>query len=701
MEAPPYTDTILLEANRKSSAEYLAGNNDSKSSWTNDMGNGVKLDIGDTISVHSAYISEIGNEDSTIEIKGRKATNNLGQEQKYTSTNVTLVKTEGQLSNGTITEAKTSEGNYGWEYTEDKNVVNTIRDDEINLTHSYYKCSQGDNYFMLPRKWGANDRKGWFDGATNWSQYDSSTNGYVDSVNPYRLGTDYSDIRKFGQTNGYGFSSESGVKSHRTTISHDGRRFTLFVRKSFKNYVPDGEKTGFYLQGERDPAMMDFIWYKKTVKYNVTQGFNSPANVASQITNKMVDTKKIENISFGEEINGSGTQIDGQIKQNNLNLEAQSNTYEIFPCSTAWFLKNAGELWFNDSYNPALSVPLTNDNTVTLNTYQNTLTFNFDDNPFRGVTYNASRMFSDGHLRTGWKFLEVYRDTDDAVIPEYNWLKGVAICNIREYNHSKAMTVVGFDKEYNGSQVDIDTSTFHPVAKFTNEHLPILYESCYSTVGYLRPEIQEAGREFNAGFNVTSNVTIDGSFRTLHMTHPMNTQQDQLGNDQPSTILTQIPWTEDNLLALKKLFDAQGLYPELFDYDGMSASQKDLINVTESTKDNVSVNTMRFLHMNDKTQEEYIGANTYITQNIEDVEFGEKITVATTTLLKRGMRLYQSDLDTSTERLFPEDTFITFVGSNFIYVSNAHNASLNVSGNLPLYIDFTQGGLGSIQVILI
>jgi hypothetical protein len=38
------------------------------------LGSGIKLDIGDTISVHSAYISEIGCEDATIEIKGRNAT---------------------------------------------------------------------------------------------------------------------------------------------------------------------------------------------------------------------------------------------------------------------------------------------------------------------------------------------------------------------------------------------------------------------------------------------------------------------------------------------------------------------------------------------------------------------------------------------------------------------------------------------------
>ena len=126
MEAPPYTDTILLEANRKSSAEYLAGNFESNSTWINDLGAGIKLDIGDTISVHSAYISEIGNESATIEVKGRNARNNIGERQLYTSVNVSGVKTQGGKSSGrdNIEAFKTSDGNYSWDYTVDDNLVN-------------------------------------------------------------------------------------------------------------------------------------------------------------------------------------------------------------------------------------------------------------------------------------------------------------------------------------------------------------------------------------------------------------------------------------------------------------------------------------------------------------------------------------------------------------------------------------------------
>ena len=68
-----YVDTILLEANRKSSPEYLAsfaGNASNPSSWSNSVGSGIKLGIGDKISIHSAYISEMNH--LLLRLKGNK-----------------------------------------------------------------------------------------------------------------------------------------------------------------------------------------------------------------------------------------------------------------------------------------------------------------------------------------------------------------------------------------------------------------------------------------------------------------------------------------------------------------------------------------------------------------------------------------------------------------------------------------------------
>ena len=703
MEAPSYTDTILLQANRKSSAEYLAGNNEGKSSWTNDVGSGVKLDIGDTISVHSAYISEIGNEDSTIEIKGKTAINNLGEKQSYTTKNVTSNKTEGETNNGSSTFLiQTTEGNYGWEYNASEST-HTITDDTIFLTHSYYKCVQGDNYISLPRAWGADDRRGWWDGAQDWSAPNTSKTGAVYKPNPYRLGSDYSFIRTLGNpANGYGYEvNESQIGDDRTEIDNDGRRYTLFVRKSFKNYTPEGEKTGFTLQGERDPALMDFMWYRKTVKYEVSQGFNSPANVATQITNKMNDIDKIVNVSLGEDndVDDTDSRRDGQIKQNNLNLQAQSNTFETFPCSNSWFIRNAGELWFNDTYSDNIKVPFffgghgntaIDDNSNLLCMVQE------NSGVFEGKTYTTGEAYEQGHLRVGWKFLEARRSDTNAVYGELGLFKGAEICGIRDNRiDGEQGTYCKMNKElgtYPGGQGALvpDVGAGHAIfCSFSNEELAMYYDSCYSTVGYLRPEIQEYGRELMKDDNFERD-TIDGSYIADVMALPLTSE---INGENKSTITTGIPWTEENLLKLKNLFEAQALYPELFEYDGMSASQQALINVTEQEKANVSVDKMRFLHMNasqsaniDDFEVSFVSASrttlgAYI--EIEDFEIPD---------MKIGMRIFSSSNDTASGRFVPKDTFVTKIDTtnNFIYISNDYDEAFT-----PAEMLLTSGVIGS------
>jgi hypothetical protein len=706
MEAPPYTDTILLQANRKSSAEYLGGSDLGKSSWTNDLGSGIKLDIGDEISVHSAYISEIGNEDSTIEIKGRIAINNLGERQSYTTKTTTLTKLEGQKNNGSSTyKLQTTEGNYSWEYNASENT-HQITDDALYLTHSYYKCAQGDNYISLPRAWGADDRRAWWDGAQDWNASNTSKTGAVHSPNPYRLGTDYSFVRTFGNpANGYGYeTNETTIGQDRTEISNDGRRYTLFVRKSFKNYTPEGEKTGFTLQGERDPALMDFIWYRKTVKYEVSKGFNSPANVATQITNKMNDINEIVNVSLGEDNDpDTNTRKDGQIKQNNLNLQAQSNTFETFPCSNAWFIRNAGELWFNDTYSDDFNVPMffggSGDGDIAPE--QNLFNLGENGGTFEGTTYTAGHMWENGQVKVGWKFKYAKRTDTNQIYTLLNQLVGAEICGIRDNRVSgETGTWVKMNKEITanpGTELIRNPGAGHLYYwNMSNEDLAMYFDSCYSTVGYLRPEIQEYGRELMKDEDF-ERTTIDGSFLTYIMRMPLT---NPYYSANKSTILTGIPWTEENLIKLKNFIESQELYPELFDWDGMSASQQALINVTEANKADVSPDKMRFLHMNDGSQEGTL------EQEIDDL-FVTYVSATRTTLgayieiradeintVVRGMRIIDSQRDTPTERFLPKDTFVTKVDyiNNYIYISNDYsdNASL-----VPQHMILTSAGLGS------
>tara|TARA_R110002110_G_scaffold140305_2_gene327498 strand:+ start:3558 stop:7454 length:3897 start_codon:yes stop_codon:yes gene_type:complete len=724
-----YTDTTLLEANRKSSVEFLGGNFTSPNSWNNDLGSGFKLDIGDTISVESGYISEIGNEEATIEITGKKAINNKGETQRYTTQNISLVKVQGAENNQNDYNATTNpdasedlsskEGNFSWTFTEDDPTVNDIQDDEINMTHSYYKTSQGDNYISLPRRCSSDDIQGWYQSGVLWSQYNSIKNGSVEKANPYRIGTDYYDARYFGnKDNGWGYNLTNGALSTRTELANDGSKYTLFVRKEIKNYVPKGEKTNFALDGQRDPACMDYMWYKRTVKYKITNGFNSPANVATQFTNEMSNVREIENISYG--VQNLAQPAEGQKKANNINLEAASNTFEPFPCATAWFINSAADLYYKNSYdnkvliaNTAAEGATPQDRGFQYDKYQNQFRIGAT-NPVSADPQVGKDIFEKKRLVPGYKFDRLMAEggsvaTNIALKAYTPGLRGAFVTSVRDTT-SLLATPAGLPRSYWAASQEInepppggdfpndgdDLVQF----RFTNEHLPSWYESSFATIGYKRPELQETGRSLMIDSEInTSNArtTIDGSFTAMTIAYPMTNAQ---ANGSKSTIFTNLPWTDDNLLKLRNFFDRQKLYPELYDYDTMSASQKALINTidpdtgVDNLGSNVNLNQMRWLHMNDVNDKQGIGVVTKPFVSWTSTYRGGYLTFADVSGLKIGMRLFSSEGDTSTpviQRAFPADTYILSITGNQIETSSDYSGTLTAGDT----ISFCSSGLGN------
>ena len=66
-----YTDTFILEANRRHSAQFNIDQEEARGNWTNMVNAGIQLDVGDQVTVHSAMISDLGAESGTIEFKGK------------------------------------------------------------------------------------------------------------------------------------------------------------------------------------------------------------------------------------------------------------------------------------------------------------------------------------------------------------------------------------------------------------------------------------------------------------------------------------------------------------------------------------------------------------------------------------------------------------------------------------------------------
>lgn len=181
MASEPYTDTIILDCNRNSSLEAECGNNDNPAIYTCKQGAGVKLNRGDKVSIHSAFINEIGNTDGTIDVKGQSVKNTRGEEVKYTLTETIdklqypmelddVYSTNAQAPYGSSAEATNLEkwewgeisGSkkrqilqpYGYQLCDCSNETKefVMKDNEMNIEVNYYKTANGENYFHLPRR---------------------------------------------------------------------------------------------------------------------------------------------------------------------------------------------------------------------------------------------------------------------------------------------------------------------------------------------------------------------------------------------------------------------------------------------------------------------------------------------------------------------------------------------------------------------
>ena len=133
-----FTDTFILEANRVHSSQY--NNSSNTSIWTNAVNDGITIKQGDTIQLHSAFISDLGAEDATIEFRG-----------KIIQESLTLQKTEYSFGNPNLTFPN---------YYGRISAVNTsqtfenIRDNRVLFQTEFYKNANGEYYFTLPLEFG-------------------------------------------------------------------------------------------------------------------------------------------------------------------------------------------------------------------------------------------------------------------------------------------------------------------------------------------------------------------------------------------------------------------------------------------------------------------------------------------------------------------------------------------------------------------
>ena len=170
-----YTNTIIVNCNRAQSVEAQSGNDENLASFTNTVGSGVRLDVGDQVEIQSTYISEIGAGADTIEFKGHVLRDNLGQpitkKYKYTKrTNKYPVQNEKSVYIKDDDELRQHNSKaldyYQSEYTQEETDETPLKDNEATISINYYKNADGHGYMFLPRN--------------GYQQRNNSDNGYGD-----------------------------------------------------------------------------------------------------------------------------------------------------------------------------------------------------------------------------------------------------------------------------------------------------------------------------------------------------------------------------------------------------------------------------------------------------------------------------------------------------------------------------------------
>lgn len=289
MSSNEYTNLTILDCNRQHSIQARSGNSQNPALFTNELGKGIELKVGDKVSVQSIYVSEIGAGSDTVELKGedtgKKRTIYYTKEEYKYPTDINDYYSNGSNALPLIT------GYQEIELTPNASLTYDVRDNETYLTIQYYLNNSGDSgYMSLPRRFGSvqipDSITDW--NASNWTAIDSQTYGrpYHEPQTGQFLLEDYFyyDISVEATTTGF------------YKLKNDCSRFTLMKRGS--NVLGEAgttklrrETISFDSKTDNGHAPLlpnlleaHYYIYKEPIKISVDKGFTSPNSIAEKIS---------------------------------------------------------------------------------------------------------------------------------------------------------------------------------------------------------------------------------------------------------------------------------------------------------------------------------------------------------------------------------------------------------------------------------
>jgi len=280
------TNIRLLDCNSKFSEEKLGGNNEGLSLYTNKVGHGIKVEAGDTVSLQSAFISELGAGDtSSIEITDEYLETRIVPYTKITYSNPINGCNEKILGFERATAT-----------TENFSLLNNAN--STSIFYNFYKTANGENCFFQPRRFVYLDDTA---NKVNWSRDDSVLVG-----RPFHQSCPNPDDDNIGNIENvfvcdadyFRFQSPSAGQKTSDNIFKgitDNSRFTIFVQEQ----VYFGSQTDITVSPTTNTSPATRGWLELTEKLDISlnNGFQSPSAISDSLTNqfrKQGDLKDIE-----------------------------------------------------------------------------------------------------------------------------------------------------------------------------------------------------------------------------------------------------------------------------------------------------------------------------------------------------------------------------------------------------------------------
>ena len=653
-----YTDTLILEANRVNSNQF-ANNEDETSIWTNVVSTGVKLNVGDKISLHSAYVSDLGAEDSTIEFKG------IVVEDEQVFDTIETINFEPTSFNGQVAYA----GNAPYlrptpyEYTEinpKRVVLSNVKDNEANILLSYYKTNNGEFMMNLPIRHHPSTLTETPAGA--WTKVRRNENNANCLLSGMGL---FVDRKKW-----YSEDQVIDMSDKYQGLIIDNSRYMIFGhRLTKKNQRSSGDREAIIVKDE-PKRFRDLNGYRnymikitELLQMEVPIGFNSPSEVSEVITSQLQKntTIKDKSIPFNDGNNHFFQSNIGPVNETPSNKLFVSATYDSLNITQADYFYGRGDA---TEQNPrafgnqvrdyqtgfqyvGIKRPEIYETGVKLKIGVNNQKttpgpdlFRVDLSPNLQLPKIASDISNNNYLGICPGSLQnqfpLYPATSDPVADPTSRFPDVSITNravdesymrdsinpyftnfLEENPFGEWNGIPDLPPAYNSYVADGDYATgasiiglvYNPATQnpvIDPKDLPWWMTTAIETSSFTNQQ------------SILIDYVVTGATYILLVLkkaipnaivagQTINVFTNQLNIPTPtqySVVNTGMEWTQENLNLLKDFFDSQSRYPELFNVEGNSSNSpysirnnKQFNRGVEYNGQEISVDTHRFLHI--------------------------------------------------------------------------------------------------------